>query len=299
MTPSDPVPESHWTPALEEMDHTGTSIYGPESFRDYLSRHGFDPREYRTAAEISVNTRRDLGATLRDNQTMVLRAGAAPEGTGTQFALVRTENGVEDFFIDEQQFEAAGHDLIDLTPGSDDHAALSQQASDMLLAYEMLPTYSESSYLHLAMAIGVLSRALALDVRSIGTAPVTFSTSFDFQFRAHTDIGRTISHNRGQVEVDCCFVSRQDGQRLVVVLEAKKGRSRALAKHKLYYPLMGLRANAPEPIAELVPVYLRADSTAGAIEYDIYECDPVSVDGEPPALADIGVRNHRRSRVEL
>jgi hypothetical protein len=35
MTRSDPVPESHWTPALEEMDHTGTSIYGPESFRDY------------------------------------------------------------------------------------------------------------------------------------------------------------------------------------------------------------------------------------------------------------------------
>ena len=291
--------DSHWQPALDEMDRADASIYGPESFRDYLSRHGFDPRDYRTAAEISVNSKRDLGATLRDNRTMVLRAGSAPEGTGTQFALVRTENGVDDFFIDERQFGHAVTEELDLTPGSSDHGELSQQARDMLLAYEMLPSYSESSYLHLAMAIGILSRALELDVESIGTAPVTFSTSFDFRFQAHADIDQTISHNRGQVEVDCCFVSRQDGQRLVVVLEAKKGRSRALAKHKLYYPLMGLRSSTPEAIEELVPVYLRADSQSGAIEYDIYECDPVSVDGEVPALADIDVRNHSRSRVEL
>jgi hypothetical protein len=31
------------------------------------------------------------------------------------------------------------------------------------------------------MAIGVLSRALALDVRSIGTAPVTLSVSWEFR----------------------------------------------------------------------------------------------------------------------
>ena len=51
--------------------------------------------------------------------------------------------------------------------------------------------------------------------------------------------------------------------------------------------------------SDLEPAYHQADSQSGDIEHDIYECDPICVDGEAPALADIGVRNHRRSRVEL
>jgi len=290
---------SHWQPALDELAATSDRMYGPESFRDYLTGHGYDPLKFRTPSEISIDSKRDLGDTLRDNQTMVLRGGAAPEGTGTQFALVQIEDGLDDFFINEHYYSSEITDSLNLKPGSVDNRALSRQARDMLLAFDMLPTYSESSFVHLAMSTGVLSRALRLDVGSIGTAPVTISSAFDFRFLPHSAVGQQISHNRGQVEVDSCFVSRRDGQRVVVVLEAKKGRPRALAKHKLFYPLMGLRSNAPPGVDEFIPVYLRAEAKNEGIEYNIYECDPVSVDGEPPALADIGVRNHRRSRVEL
>lgn len=50
--------------------------------------------------------------------------------------------------------------------------------------------------------------------------------------------------------------------------------------------------------SDLDPVYHQSDSQSGAIEHDIYECDPVSVDGEVPALADIDVRNHHHLRLE-
>jgi hypothetical protein len=83
------------------------------------------------------------------------------------------------------------------------------------------------------------------------------------------------------------------------VLEAKKGRPRALAKHKLFYPLMGLRTSAPAELEEFIPVYLRADSDGDSVEYHVYECDPVSVESDMPVLADIGVRNYTAWQIQL
>jgi hypothetical protein len=81
--------ESHWDTALEALNGSSSGIYGPRSFRDYLQDAGADYRDFRTAAEISVDTKRDLATELRENDTMVLRLGSAPESLGTQFALVR------------------------------------------------------------------------------------------------------------------------------------------------------------------------------------------------------------------
>lgn len=80
--------DSHRTPALQQMDGVSAEPYGPTSFLDYLRDTGKDPGNYRTAAEISIDTRRDLANELALHDTMVFRLGRSPEGWGTQFALV-------------------------------------------------------------------------------------------------------------------------------------------------------------------------------------------------------------------
>jgi len=80
----------------------------------------------------------------------------------------------------------------------------------------------------------------------------------------------------------------------LVVLEAKTGKERSLAKHKLFYPLMSLRSEASNEDLEIIPVYLRAEETDGGIDYNIYECTPFD-DGES-VLSNVRVDSHSRYR---
>lgn len=289
--------DSHWQAAIQTALSSDSGIYGPESFRDYITEIGQDPRDYRTAAEISIDRKRDLASELEQNDMMVLRLGRAPNGTGTQFALVNADGGVDDFFIDETDFSSDQYTELDLRPESQDAQSFDQQTQDMLHAYQLLPQFSESSLVNLALTSGLVSRTLDLDGETVGAAPATVASTFEFQFQPHPDTPVTLRHNNGQVEIDGCFVSRRNGKRVLVVLEAKTGPERSLAKHKLFYPLMSLRSEASNEDFEIIPVYLRAQETPGGIDYNIYECG--SFDGAEPYLSSLCVDSHSQYRLRI
>ena len=228
---------------------------------------------------------------------MVLRLGRAPDGTGTQFVLVDAEGRLDDFFIDEAAFDSNQYTELDLRPESPDDRLFDQQTQDMLRAYQLLPQFSESSLVNLALTSGLVSRTLDLDVETVGVAPATVASTFEFEFQPHPVTPTTLRHNNGQVEVDACFVSRQNGKRVLVVLEAKTGKERSLAKHKLFYPLMSLRSEASNEDFEIIPVYLRAQETDGGIDYNIYEC--ASFDGTEPVLSSVQVDSHSQYRLRI
>ena len=291
--------DSHWGPALQQLGGESVGLYGPESFLGYLRDTGADPSSYRTAAEISIDTRRDLASELAERDTMVLRLGRALEGRGTQFALVRVPGQLDDFFLDEAAFPTDQRTHLDFSPGGADADAISQQARDMLEVYRLLPTFSESSLVNFALSTGLLSRALDLDVEQIGAAPTTIASTFDFEFEPHPMVSTVLHHNGGQVEIDAIVMTRQDGERVLVVLEAKTGRERALAKHKLCYPYLAVQQELSPAVAEIIPVYLRAQATERGLLYDIYECSGPSQDQDRPCLSGMDVVSDSHYRLEL
>jgi hypothetical protein len=56
---------SHWDPALRALQDTSEEFYGPKSFIGYLREVNQDPSQYRTAAELSIDTRSQLSSRLR------------------------------------------------------------------------------------------------------------------------------------------------------------------------------------------------------------------------------------------
>lgn len=289
----------HWQPALDQLGGPSPGLYGPESFRDYLRESGHDPRDFRTAAEISIDTRGDLASTLAAHDTMVLRLGRAPDGSGTQFALVRVPDGLDDFFIDESAFATDERTHLDYSSSGADTEALGREARDMLATYRLLPTFSESSLVNFALSTGLLSRALDLDVRQIGAAPTTIASTFDFRFEAHPELPTVLHHNGGQVEIDALVVTRQSGERVLLVLEAKTGSERSLAKHKLAYPYLAVEDDVLESVSEIIPVYLRARETDRGLLYDIYECSGPSYGVERPCLSAMDVVANSHYRLEI
>lgn len=280
-----------WETALQELDGRDTAIYGPKSFNGYLREIGEDPRDYRTAAEISLDTYRDLPRVLRQHDTMVLRLGSSPSGRGTQFALVKVEGRLDDFFIHERGGSEGSRKNLDFSPNGADIDLLDRTARDMLEAYRILPNFSESSFVNLALSTGVLSRALDLDDESIGTAPTTIASTFDFEFEPHTRQRERLHHNNGQVEIDGVVITRRHGRRVMVVLEAKSGRKSPLAKHKLLYPFLAMESRAPPSVTEIVPVYLQSYMEDQRLMYDIYECEVQSPDRRRPCMDELKVVN--------
>jgi hypothetical protein len=230
---------------------------------------------------------------------MVLRLGKSPSGTGTQFVLIEAKEQVDEFFIDEQDFSAEQFSKLDIQPDSDDIQRFTQQTRDALIAYRLFPRLSEGSLVNLALSTGILSQALDLDTDSIGAAPTTVASTFDFQFQLRSATPVTLRHNNGQVEIDACFASRRDGKRVLIVIEAKSGRERALAKHKLFYPLSGIQSEASEGMFEIIPVYLRAQQTNSGVAYHIYECEPFGAGESAPCLDRLHIASYNRYRLNL
>jgi|AntDeeMinimDraft_5_1070356.scaffolds.fasta_scaffold03334_4 hypothetical protein len=156
--------DTHWETAIQTARNSDSGIFGPQSFRDYITDIGEDPREYRTATEISIDRRRDLASDLEDHEMMLLRLGRAPDGTGTQFALVDAAGRLDDFFFDEAAASSDQYTELDLRPESQDAQDFDQQTQDMLRAYQLLPQFSETSLVNLALTNGLVSRTLDLDV---------------------------------------------------------------------------------------------------------------------------------------
>jgi hypothetical protein len=295
---------SHGDPALDALPSDAPGVFGPESFRDYLERTGADPSDYRTAGEISIDTRRQLDDRLRAAETTVLRLGRAPDGSGTQFALVHVPRRLDDFYLDESTFEADDRRVFDYRPDGADRSELSATATDALEVYRALPTLSETSIVDLGLSTQILPWALDLadedGAATTAASVTTVQSTFAFSFDPHPACGATLRHRDGQVEVDAVVPARRDDDRLFVVIEAKRGRPRALAKHKLLYPALAAAGWAPDRFDRVVPVFLRARRDDEGLNYSVYECSSVpTADDEMVCLAALTVERDRHCRVLL
>ena len=293
---------SHWNPALRSLETTESGIYGPKSFIGYLRDTDEDPSQYRTADELSIDTRQQLSDRLDERGAMIFRLGKASDGPGTQFALVDVAEKIDDFFINEGAFDSDSREMLNYTPKANDTLSLGQSAQDMLDVYRSLPTFSETSLVNFALSIGILSRALGLDTAQIGTAPTTVASTFDFQFEPHPDHPTVVHHNSGQVEIDGLIMTRRGGERILLVIEAKRGRGRKLAKHKIGYPTLAAEMSLSLTVDQLVPVYLRAHTVGDdddMIRYSIYECSDIPIGETQPCLTGLSVINDHHYEVRL
>jgi hypothetical protein len=290
---------SHWDPAVSKLQDGMEDIYGPKSFIGYLRDTNEDPDQYRTAAQLSIDTRRHLSNRLEERDTMVLRMGRATGGPGTQFVLVHVPEQLDDFFVSEGDFDTDTRQFLDYKSGGDDTVSLGQSARDMLEVYRSLPTFSETSMMNFALSAGILSRALDLDTEQIGTAPTTVASTFDFKFEPHPEHPTVVHHNGGQVEIDALILTRRQGEQILLVIEAKSGRSRELAKHKLGYPALAADKSLSIDVDRIVPVYLRARSVNDAIRYSIYECSELPMGETQPCLAGLRVHTDQHYEVKI
>ncbi len=249
-------------PALNWIEENNESIYGPVSFQDYLSKYNL--KKTNTATHISVDSLEKLNPYIRNSGAMVFRLGAASNGTGTQFALIKhTASQLKDFFlIDEKVFTNRSGQIFkpDVDPAK-------------LLPYKILTSLSESSLVNLGLSSGLIGKALGFSGGLITSVPATSKSTFTFEVKLHSEFEQVFLHNNGQVEIDALLVEKQNGQDTLFVFEAKHDDShRSLAKHKLVYPILALADRVPAHIP-IVPVYIKIKTSEIGWHYHIVECD--------------------------
>ncbi len=264
--------------ALAAMERSGQPLFGPTSFRDYVSQHDIETSS-RTPRYISVDSLSDLAPELREHDVMVLRVGTA-DGTGTAFLCVDSPDGVEEFFLRDDE----------IYTGISVEKFSSPLGRERLLGFQLLPSLSETSLVNLGLASGVLSAALRLDTSGALPPPATGNSTFTFPVRPHSEIETTVSHRRGQVEIDTLLAERRDGELALFVIEAKTGSRGSLAKHKLMYPVLALADAVPSDI-NIIPVYLRCRRTGDTITFDVAECEIPDPRTTLPAVTDLAVRS--------
>lgn len=269
-------PQPTFAAALLTMAEEGSQTYGPIAFQSYLRDHGLSPK--RTWSAISVDRLDALSPELKQAQTMVFRLGSDGRDHHTRFALARVHNGWSDFFLID----------ADIFRNTQPEIFLPSVAARDLYVFDLLPRLTESSLVNLAIASGLLSCALRLDEQSL-SIPATGQSTFSFDFRALDHLDTTWSHSNGQVEVDSLFLGRRNGKETLFLVEAKSsGSLSSLAKHKLVYPLLGVRGGIPEYMP-VVPVYLRAVRDGCDMQFYVAECSIPIANARPPALSSLEV----------
>ena len=261
--------------ALELMAEEGASTFGPRSFQEYAQANGLP--NAMTAPAISVDSLKGLPAELRAAGTMVFRLGAAEGERNTQFVLAKHVNGWEDYFLlDESVFSSAGAEVF-----------IPSVSMKELFAFQLLPALTETSYVNLALASGLLAHALRLDDERSAHVPATGQSTFSFQVRPHSAYPVSWNHRRGQVEIDALFVAQRGGKAHLFLVEAKVSQGlQSLAKHKLVYPLLALRASVPHYLP-IVPVYVRAMAAEDGVHFCVCECRWSTDDSSEPAIGDL------------
>ena len=246
-------------PAIEVMNRENMGCYGPVSFRDYLRQHSLPYKD--TAIAISVDSRRKLSKDLVDSNVMVFRLGNHPGTNHTAFALARTREGWNDFFLeDEHLFSSTEIRSFDASRCNQD-----------LAAFRFLPRLTEPSLVNLALASGLLGEALELDEAGSPIVPATGQSTYTFDVRPFAD-GPSWTHRQGQVEIDSLFFATRNRKQVVFAVEAKRSDAfDSLAKHKLVYPYLALRNSLPSSM-QIVPVYLRAVRNGDSWNFFVCEC---------------------------
>jgi hypothetical protein len=251
--------------ALQAMNADRSATYGPEGFREYVGQHGIQAKD-RTPAYISIDRPMALQPELRAARVMVFRLG---QGT---FALARftTQAGWGEYFLDDSA----------LFGGLQPRAFIPSVSYRQLFAFTLLPNFTETSLVNLAVASGLLQEALGLDEATLlPFAPGTGQGTYSFDVRPNLVDGVTWPHEDGQVEIDGVFVGRRGREECVFVLESKSGPLEFLAKHKLVYPVLALRGQIPAYF-RVIPVYIRGFVRGGEAHFYVAEC---RFGGEPNA----------------
>ena len=265
-------------PALETIGSSG--LFGPTSFQGYAKQHGYNGSR-KTCELISKDAIESLPIELRESQSMALRLGSAADGRGTAFAIVKVPD-LRDFFL-----------MHETVFSNEPEAFVPTGSETNLMAFRFLPKLTETSLVNLALASGVLGSALQIDDTSQALIPATGQSIYSFTFQPHQCVPTSLTHNRGQVEIDALFFAPRNGKECLFLVEAKTGSGRrSLAKHKLVYPLLALRGEIPRTIP-IVPVYMHAERTHSEYRFHVAECE-LEVPAETlPVLCDLRVVSNR------
>jgi hypothetical protein len=247
-------------PIILEMNNLGLNFTQPQSYLKYKKNNHITNSSI-TASVISVDFLDRLDPELKRNGIMIFRLGSPNGSRGTSFALSRTINGFNDYFLDETQ-------LLD---SSDSEHIVLDQSKD-LNAFKLLPRLTETSLVNLAFASGILSRALELDDLTNQIIPATCQSTFSFKVKPHENFDVEWEHQNGQVEIDALFYGKRKGKNELYLIESKFGsRHSTLAKHKLVYPYLAIKEYLKEEI-NIVPIYLKTSIMQNSIQILFTEC---------------------------
>lgn len=265
-------------PAIAALAKDGARFSQPESFQGYCERNQISAQ--RTAQMISVDSLSRLSPELKAAGMMVFRLGKdRSEGT-TRFGLASNVGGWKDYFIDDRDvFDPSRCPITPFVP---------EVSNRTLFSFRLLPEFTETSFVNLAIASGALSFALGLESKGENSVPATGQSVFTFKFRPHRQLDTVWDHIQGQVEIDAVFVAHRGGTPIVIVLEAKSGGLDTLAKHKLAYPVLAVRPNVPSYM-DIVPVYLRAYRHGNECHFLVAECSFGPKENEIAAISDLNV----------
>lgn len=262
-------------PAIKQMQAEGKSVYGPESFQDYLAKNNLP--KLLTAPLISVDYLEKLSPSLKEHGLMVLRLGQSQNGRGTQFVLVKAD--VDSFFIrDGLSFTQTSG--IGFTP---------EVSNVELLAYRVFPKFSEDYFVSLALASGIFNYALKTD-RLIAN-PARGQSTFTFELRLHSSVEKIYEYRNGQVEIDSLFVGERNKEQILFIVEAKSNKYKSLAKHKLVYPIASLAKKVPLTV-KIIPVYVRVITNKDELHYHILECELPDVRTNTVAIDELKPAKH-------
>lgn len=229
-------------PLIQELEQQGISYSEPQSFQQYSGISG------KTAEYISVQSFEKLKPELRDASYMVFRLGSRVGDSTTYFAIAKLKQlgqWSEYFLLDHEIFEETDPEIF-----------LPNVSIRQLFAFNLLSGLTENSLINLAVSSGLLASALGIESSESLAAPASGQGTFTFEFQASRDAPIWL-HNAGQVEIDALFIGKQKQKETLFVIEAKtSNKLESLAKHKLVYPVLGLRKKVPKYIS-MVPVYIR------------------------------------------
>jgi hypothetical protein len=261
--------------AIRDLKASPGGVTAVRDFQEYLSSNGLP--KAKTAPSISVDAISRLAPELRMEKAMVFRLG---QGT---FALAQsTVMDWSDFFI------------LDGTIWNnvEEEVFVPRIAEQILFAYQLLPSLTESSTVNLAIASGLMAHALDLENSEYPSAPATAQSTFTFSF-CPKEGGDVWEHRSGQVQIDAAITGKRSGQTVLFLIEAKLGApGLSLAKHKLVYPVLSIAPKVP-PSMPIVPVYLRAERGPLGVSFFFTECAFPNYSNSPVLTSLQPVRRRR------
>jgi hypothetical protein len=280
-----PEEKDIFQPAIEELTQKDTGIFGPISFKEYAKAHHFDG--LKTAELISVDFYERLKKSLKENDAMIFRLGKSSDGKTTNFVIVKIKEHLKDFFLFDDDI------FFDKNPST----FLPITSIRKFFQFLILPELSESSFVNLGLASGLIGNALSLDDPETIIIPATCRSSFTFKFKPHTLEPIELIHENGQVEIDSIFIEKRNGKDTLFLIEAKSSFNReqfnSLAKHKLVYPLLALSPKIPKDMP-IVPIYIKVKKIEDGVTFDIAECEFPDPRKISPTIDQLKVVKHAR-----